>query len=161
MSARHFDRDDEASPTPCPHSRRGRGHVRARPLAGLADVCGVPGGRVHRVLPRPARPISLGRPGPRHDPALQSWSGLRRIWFEPGVTQQYYPLLHSAFWLEHLFWGDATLGYHLVNVLWHATSAALFVLLLRRLHVPGAFLAGALFALHPVAVESVAWISEQ
>src|SRR3954469_5872675 len=61
------------------------------------------------------------------NPALQSWSGLARIWFEPGVTQQYYPLLHSAFWLEHRLWGDATLGYHLINLLWHATSACLFV----------------------------------
>ncbi|MBI2511717.1 MAG: tetratricopeptide repeat protein [Opitutae bacterium] len=94
-------------------------------------------------------------------PALQSWSGLLRVWFEPGVTQQYYPVLHSAFWLEHALWGDATLGYHLVNVLWHALSACLFVALLRRLAVPGATLAGLLFALHPVCVESVAWISEQ
>ncbi len=94
-------------------------------------------------------------------PALQSWSGLLRIWFEPGVTQQYYPLLHSAFWFEHRLWGDATLGYHLINLLWHATSACLFVALLRRLAVPGALLAGLLFALHPVCVESVAWISEQ
>lgn len=94
-------------------------------------------------------------------PALQSWSGLLRIWFEPGATQQYYPLLHTAFWLEHRLWGDATVGYHLVNVLWHATSAWLFFLLLRRLALPGAFLAAALFALHPVGVESVAWISEQ
>lgn len=94
-------------------------------------------------------------------PALQSWSGLARIWFEPGVTQQYYPLLHSAFWFEHHLWGDAPLGYHLANVLWHATSACLFVALLRRLAVPGAWLAGLLFLLHPVCVESVAWISEQ
>lgn len=94
-------------------------------------------------------------------PALQSWSGLLRIWFEPGTTQQYYPLLHTAFWLEHLVWGDATLGYHLVNVLWHVTSACLLVAILRRLAVPGALLAGLIFALHPVGVESVAWISEQ
>lgn len=94
-------------------------------------------------------------------PALRSLGGLGRIWFEPGVTQQYYPLLHSAFWLEHHLWGDATLGYHLVNVLLHATAAGLFGLLLRRLAVPGAWLAALLFALHPVCVESVAWISEQ
>jgi len=94
-------------------------------------------------------------------PALQSWSGLLRIWFEPGVTQQYYPLLHSAFWFEHLVWGDATLGYHLINVLWHATSACMLVAILRRLAVPGAVLAAFIFALHPVGVESVAWISEQ
>ncbi|MFO1448856.1 MAG: tetratricopeptide repeat protein [Opitutaceae bacterium] len=94
-------------------------------------------------------------------PDLQSASGLGRIWFEPGATQQYYPLLHSAFWLEHQLWGDATLGYHLVNVLWHATAACLFAGLLRRLSVRGATLAAFVFALHPVAVESVAWISEQ
>ncbi len=94
-------------------------------------------------------------------PDLRSWAGLARIWFEVGATQQYYPLLHSAFWVEHRLWGDATLGYHAVNVLWHATSACLLVGLLRRLAVPGALLAGLIFALHPVMVESVAWIAEQ
>ena len=94
-------------------------------------------------------------------PALRSWPGLGRIWTEVGATQQYYPLLHSAFWLEHRIWGDAVLGYHLVNVLLHALSAVLLVGALRRLAVPGAWLAGMLFALHPVGVESVAWISEQ
>ena len=94
-------------------------------------------------------------------PDLQSLSGLFRIWFEVGATQQYYPLLHSAFWLEHRLWGDATLGYHLVNVLLHATSACLFAAILQKLKVPGAWLAAFLFALHPVCVESVAWICEQ
>ncbi|WP_438481344.1 tetratricopeptide repeat protein [Oleiharenicola lentus] len=94
-------------------------------------------------------------------PALQSWSGLLRIWFEPGATQQYYPLLHSAFWLEHKLWGDATAGYHVINVIWHALSACLLITVLRRLAIPGAIFAGLLFALHPVCVESVAWITEQ
>ncbi len=94
-------------------------------------------------------------------PALRPVSGLRQIWFKLGATEQYYPVLHSAFWLEHRLWGDAPMGYHLVNVLLHATSACLLVLILRRLAIPGAWLAGALFALHPVCVESVAWISEQ
>ncbi len=92
---------------------------------------------------------------------LRSWDGLFRIWFEIGATQQYYPLLHSAFWVEHRLWGDATLGYHLVNVLLHAFAACLFGTLLRRLAVPGAWFAALLFALHPVCVESVAWIAEQ
>src|SRR6476661_3199850 len=52
-------------------------------------------------------------------PELQSLPGLSRIWFEVGATQQYYPLLHSAFWLEHKLWGDSVLGYHLANVLCH------------------------------------------
>ncbi|HEX2862065.1 MAG TPA: tetratricopeptide repeat protein [Lacunisphaera sp.] len=95
------------------------------------------------------------------NPALQSWPGLLRIWLEPGTTQQYYPLLHSAFWLEHKLWGDAALGYHVVNIIQHAVAATLFGLLLRRLAVPGAWLAASLFLLHPVCAESVAWISEQ
>ncbi len=94
-------------------------------------------------------------------PELRPWQGLYRIWFELGATQQYYPLLHSAFWVEQRLWGDATLGYHLVNILLHAAAAVMVALVLRRLRVPGAFLAAAVFALHPVHVESVAWITEQ
>ena len=93
--------------------------------------------------------------------AMRSLHGLWRIWFDLGATQQYYPLLHSAFWLEHRLWGDAVLGYHLVNLAQHATAACLVVLIVRRLALPGAWLAGLVFALHPVSVESVAWISEQ
>jgi tetratricopeptide (TPR) repeat protein len=92
---------------------------------------------------------------------LRPLAGLGRIWFEIGATQQYYPLTHSAFWLEHQLWGDAPLGYHLLNVLLHATAACLFGVILRQLAVPGAWLAALMFALHPVCVESVAWISEQ
>ena len=94
-------------------------------------------------------------------PELRSWHGLYRIWFDVGATLQYYPLLHSAFWLEHKLWGDATLGYHLVNIFLHATAALMVALILRRLAIPGACLAAAIFALHPVQVESVAWITEQ
>ena len=92
---------------------------------------------------------------------LQSLEGLREIWFQLGATQQYYPLLHSAFWFEHAVWGDAVAGYHLINVLLHATASFLVVLIARRLSLAGAWLAGFLFALHPVCVEAVAWISEQ
>jgi tetratricopeptide (TPR) repeat protein len=92
---------------------------------------------------------------------LRSLQGLGRIWTEVGVTEQYYPLLHSAFWVEHRLWGDATLGYHLLNVALHAACACLLALTLRRLAVPGAWVAALIFALHPVCVESVAWITEQ
>lgn len=92
---------------------------------------------------------------------LQSLHGLWRIWFEPGATEQYYPLLHSAFWVEHRLWGDAPLGYHLTNILLHGTSASLLAFALRKLSVPGAWLAAGIFALHPVCVESIAWVSEQ
>src|SRR5687767_9539976 len=91
---------------------------------------------------------------------LRSLHGLWRIWFDVGATQQYYPVTHSAFWVLHRFFGDATLGYHLVNICLHATSAFLFAVLLRRLAVPGAVVAAFIFAVHPVHVESVAWITE-
>ena len=95
------------------------------------------------------------------NPALQSLHGLWRIWFDLGATQQYYPLLHSAFWMEHRVWGDAVLGYHLTNLILHAVAACLVVRIVQRLSLPGAWLAGLIFALHPVCVEAVAWISEQ
>ena len=140
-------------------------------------------------------------------PDLRPLSGLWRIWTDIHSTQQYYPVLHSAFWIEHRWWGDSTFGYHLLNVLLHATSCCLLALILQRLlkgkrvqqdgtptpgapiasrrsavspvrHAQGpepveglrpaastdsivAWLAALLFAVHPVCVESVAWISEQ
>ena len=69
-------------------------------------------------------------------PSLQSLEGLWRIWFEPGASQQYYPVLHTAFWVEHRLWGEAVLGYHLTNVLLHATAACLLVAIVRRLFKP-------------------------
>lgn len=101
---------------------------------------------------------------------MRTWAGLGRIWTDLRATQQYYPVLFSAFWLESRLWGDATLGYHLVNVGLHAISCCLLAALLRRLWsmppktlVPAGteWFAAALFAVHPVCVESVAWISEQ
>ncbi|HXQ80587.1 MAG TPA: tetratricopeptide repeat protein [Opitutaceae bacterium] len=102
-------------------------------------------------------------------PALRSLGGLARIWTQPGATQQYYPLLHSAFWVQYRLWGDHPLGYHVVTLLLHAGSAVLFALVLLRLFAgqlgrrcaAAPWLAALLFALHPVHVESVAWIAEQ
>ncbi len=93
-------------------------------------------------------------------PELQSLDGLRRIWFELGATQQYYPLTHTAFWVQHRLWGDDTLGYHLVNISLHLSTALLLLAILQTLRIKGALLASAVFALHPVHVESVAWMTE-
>jgi len=91
---------------------------------------------------------------------LQSYQGLFRIWLEPGATQQYYPLTHTIFWVEHLLWRDSMLGYHLVSISLHALSALLLVAILSKLSCRCAWLAAAIWALHPLQVESVAWISE-
>jgi protein O-mannosyl-transferase len=93
-------------------------------------------------------------------PALRSFHGLEQIWTHPKGTVQYYPLAHTVFWLQSHLWGDSTLGYHLLNILLHVLSALLLVAILRKLGIRGAWLAAAIFALHPVQVESVAWITE-
>ncbi len=82
-------------------------------------------------------------------PALQSLHGLWNIWSEIGATPQYRPLLHTAFWIEHRLWGDAVAGYHLTNILLHSFCAGLVILILRRLRLPGAWLAGLIFVSTP------------
>jgi Tfp pilus assembly protein PilF len=92
---------------------------------------------------------------------LHSVDGLRRIWVEPQASPQYYPLELTSHWMEYHLWRLNPLGYHLVNVLLHALNAVLLWLVLQQLQIPGAWLAAAVFAVHPVEVESVAWITER
>ena len=94
-------------------------------------------------------------------PELRTLDGLRRIWFQPRATAQYYPLLYTSYWVQQRLWGDSTTGYHLVNLLLHIGCAVLVLKILRFLRVPGAELAAIIFALHPVNVETVAWIAER
>src|SRR5205807_2086479 len=95
-----------------------------------------------------------------HNPLLSAPDGLRRIWFSLDSPSQYFPLTYTVLRLEHQLWGLDTTGYHWVNLLLHAANALLVWRLLWRLGVPGAWLGAAMFALHPVHVESVAWITE-
>ena len=91
-------------------------------------------------------------------PCIVGPLGFADIWTSPASF--YFPLVMSTFWLQHALWGLAPAPYHVVNVLFHAVDGVLLWLVLRELRVPGARLGALLWALHPVQVESVAWISE-
>ena len=92
---------------------------------------------------------------------LLSWHGLSQTWTNPIANQQYYPLTHTSFWLEYHLWELEPLGYHIDNVLLHALGAVLLWFILQQLSLPGAWLAAAVWAIHPINVESVAWVTER
>src|SRR5438874_1092195 len=93
------------------------------------------------------------------NPLLRNFAGLVEIW-SGGRTADYFPITNTVFWIEHHLFGDNASGYHAVNILLQGADAVLVWLVLRRLKVPGAWLAGLIFGIHPVHAESVAWISE-
>src|ERR1051326_1288827 len=91
---------------------------------------------------------------------LRSAQGLRQIWLEPRRTPQYYPMVHTSFWVEYHLWALRPLGYHVVNVVLQIVNSLLLWRVLARLGVPGARWVALLFAIHPVQVETVAWSAE-
>ena len=93
------------------------------------------------------------------NPLLKNFSGLVEIW-SGGKTADYFPLTNTIFWIEHHLFGANATGYHAVNILLQIANALLVWRLLTRLNIPGAWLAGLIFGIHPVHVASVAWISE-
>ena len=88
------------------------------------------------------------------NPLLTTPDGLRRIWFSLDAPSQYFPLVYTTFRIERVLWGLNPTGYHWTNLLLHIANALLVWRLLVQLRVPGAWLAAAIFALHPVQVES-------
>ena len=95
------------------------------------------------------------------NPLLTAPDGLYRIWFSTDAPSQYFPLVYTTFRVEYQLWGLNPAGYHAVNVVIHCINALLLLVILRRLSTPWAWFASAVFALHPVNVESVAWITER
>ena len=93
------------------------------------------------------------------NPLNRDPSGLLKIWAS-FTAPDYWPLTYSVFWLEWRLWGTAVRGYHLVNLCLHVTAGCLLAAILRRLSVRGWWLAAALFVVHPVNVECVAWIAQ-
>ena len=96
--------------------------------------------------------------------SVRDVSGLWQIWFSPSAIEgegHYWPLVYTTFWLEHKLWGFDPRGYHIVNVLLHLANTLLVWHLVRRLSVPGAWVVAAVFAVHPLHVESVAWVIER
>ena len=90
--------------------------------------------------------------------------GFADIWLNPSRIESeghYWPVVYTTFWVEHMVWGLDPVGYHVVNVVLHAANAMLALVLLRRLGVRGAWVAAAVFAVHPMHVDSVAWAIER
>lgn len=96
--------------------------------------------------------------------AVREWGDIWSIWLSPGHIENeghYWPIVYTTFWLEHKIWGLNASGYHIVNVFVHIVNSLLLWRLSLRISVPGAWLIAALFAVHPLHVESVAWIIER
>ena len=99
-----------------------------------------------------------------NEPLVRRLDGIVSIWLSPSEIlreNHYWPVTYTTFWIEHKLWGFNPVGYHAVNIALHALNSVLVWRLLLRLGVPGAWLVAAVFAVHPVHVESVAWIIER
>ena len=95
---------------------------------------------------------------------LEQGIGLSDTWLNPSRIESeghYWPVVYTTFWVEHMLWGLDPVGYHVVNVVLHAANSMLVFALLRRLGLPGAWFAAALFAVHPMHVDSVVWAIER
>ncbi len=95
------------------------------------------------------------------NPVVQSGSlqGLSKLWFNPDGAD-FFPLSYTALWAQWPFFNNQPTGYHVTTIVLHLIGSLLLWALLDRMRIPGAWLSSLIFAIHPVAVESVAWVSE-
>ncbi len=91
---------------------------------------------------------------------IRNPDGLRRIWCTT-ESVDYWPVTNTSFCIEWRLWGTRSTGYHVTNLIFHIVEALLIWVILRKMSIPAAFLAAVLFAVHPVNVESVAWIASR
>ncbi len=95
-----------------------------------------------------------------HNPLVRGQGTLSDIWFSTEQSSQYFPVVYTAFRIQHALWGLDTFGYHIVNITLHALTVFVLWRILHQLKVPAALLAATIFAFHPIHAESVAWIVE-
>ena len=94
-----------------------------------------------------------------HNPLMDRSDALQRFWMSTDAPD-YFPLVSTALWVQRKLWGLEPFGFHLVNISFHALNSILFWRVLSLLTLPGAWVAALLFALHPIQVESVAWVTQ-
>jgi protein O-mannosyl-transferase len=94
------------------------------------------------------------------NPLIQAPDGLAKFWLSTEPID-YWPVTYTTLWAEWRLWGDAPLGYHVTNLFLHLLVVGMVWLVLRRLKIPGAWWAALLFAVHPVNVETVAWVAQR
>ena len=91
---------------------------------------------------------------------IKASDGPFRFWCTTNPID-YWPVTNTTFWIEWRLWEMNSAGYHVTNFILHIAETLLIWMILRKLSIPGAFLAAMIFALHPVNVESVAWIAQR
>jgi tetratricopeptide (TPR) repeat protein len=95
-----------------------------------------------------------------HNSLIHANDGLQRIWLTT-EAKDYYPLIYTSFWFQWRMWGEDPMPYHLLNLVQHLIASLLLWRTLVAARIPGAWFCALLFAVHPLNVESVAWITQQ
>ncbi len=96
-----------------------------------------------------------------NNPQIAASNGWYQFWVTAQKTMDFYPVSNTTLWIEWRLWNLHSAGYHFTNLLLHVAASLMLWAVLKKLEIPGAFLAALLFTVHPVNVESVAWIAQR